>query len=91
MCKFIPSCIDGWSLIGDHSCSKVSQKEHKVGVMAVSSTTACGHTGCPEDHVFFHMHLISGIPGQIRLIFHMLNKQRLRFDILYRTLGLMAN
>ena len=45
------------------------------------------HTGCPEDHLFFHIPLISGISGQIRLIFHMLNKQRLRFDLVYRTLG----
>ena len=44
-------------------------------------------TGCPEDHLFFHIPLISGISGQIRLIFHMLNKQRLKFDLVYRTLG----
>ena len=43
--------------------------------------------GCPEVHLFFDTPLISGMGWQMKLIFYMLNKQRLRFDLVYRTLG----
>ena len=45
------------------------------------------NTGWVKDGDNRNYPLISGIGWRIRLIFHVLNKQRLRFDLVYRTLG----
>ena len=44
-------------------------------------------TGWVKDGDNSNYPLISGIGWRIRLIFHVLNKQRLRFDLVYRTPG----
>ena len=44
-------------------------------------------TGWVKDGDNSNYPLISGIGWRIRIIFHVLNKQRLRFDLVYRTLG----
>ena len=44
-------------------------------------------TGWVKDGDNSNYPLISGIGWRIRVIFHVLNKQRLRFDLVYRTLG----